>query len=102
MKFTALIAFLACSVVTYALRSPTVLASGIKGKKLNMAESTPTKTLSLYERLGVWSQKELSVDNEAALRATVDVFYTKVLGDDRLKIFFEGVDLGVLRDHQVL
>jgi hemoglobin len=38
---------------------------------------------SLYERLG----------GEAAVDAAVDIFYRKVLADDRINQFFEGVDV---------
>ncbi len=38
---------------------------------------------SLYERLG----------GEAAVNAAVDIFYRKVLADDRINYFFEGVDM---------
>jgi hemoglobin len=38
---------------------------------------------SLYERLG----------GKAAIEAAVDIFYGKVLADDRIKGFFDGVDL---------
>jgi hemoglobin len=38
---------------------------------------------SLYERLG----------GEAAVDAAVDIFYRKVLSDDRINTFFEGVDM---------
>ena len=38
---------------------------------------------SLYEQLG----------GEAAVNAAVDVFYRKVLNDDRISHFFDGVDL---------
>ena len=38
---------------------------------------------SLYERIG----------GEAAVNAAVDVFYRKVLADDRINQFFEGVDM---------
>jgi len=38
---------------------------------------------SLYERLG----------GEAAVNAAVDIFYRKVLTDDRVNEFFEGVDM---------
>ncbi len=44
-------------------------------------------TPSLYERLG----------GEAAVHAAVDMFYRKVLADDRINSFFEGVDM----DHQI-
>ena len=39
---------------------------------------------SLYEKIG----------GEAAVNAAVDVFYRKVLKDDRIKRFFDGVDMG--------
>ncbi len=39
---------------------------------------------SLYEQLG----------GEAAVNAAVDIFYRKVLADDRISKFFEGVDMG--------
>ena len=38
---------------------------------------------SLYERIG----------GEAAVNAAVDIFYRKVLADDRINKFFEGVDM---------
>lgn len=38
---------------------------------------------SLYEKLG----------GEAAVDAAVDIFYRKVLADDRINRFFEGVDM---------
>ncbi len=38
---------------------------------------------SLYEKLG----------GEAAVDAAVDIFYRKVLADDRINSFFEGVDM---------
>ncbi len=38
---------------------------------------------SLYDRIG----------GEAAVNAAVDVFYRKVLADDRINMFFEGVDM---------
>ncbi|HGX92974.1 MAG TPA: group 1 truncated hemoglobin [Candidatus Tenderia sp.] len=38
---------------------------------------------SLYERIG----------GEAAVDAAVDVFYRKVLADDRINKYFEGVDM---------
>lgn len=45
---------------------------------------------SLYERLG----------GAAAVDAAVDLFYTKVLADDRIKHFFEGVDMKRQAGHQ--
>lgn len=44
-----------------------------------MSQNTP----SLYEQLG----------GQAAVDAAVDIFYRKVLGDDRISHFFEGVDM---------
>lgn len=40
-------------------------------------------TKSLYERLG----------GADAVNAAVDIFYRKVLADDRVNFFFEGVDM---------
>lgn len=40
--------------------------------------------MSVYDEIG----------GEAAVNAAVDVFYRKVLKDDRIKHFFEGVDMG--------
>lgn len=40
-------------------------------------------TQSLYEQLG----------GQAAVDAAVDIFYRKVLADDRISRFFEGVDM---------
>ena len=45
---------------------------------------------SLYERLG----------GEAAVDAAVSKFYDKVLADDRIKHFFEGVDMTRQAGHQ--
>ena len=39
---------------------------------------------SLYEQIG----------GEAAVNAAVDIFYRKVLADNRINKFFEGVDMG--------
>ncbi len=50
-------------------------------KKLFGGGDEPTK--SLYERIG----------GEDAVNAAVDVFYRKVLADDRINKFFEGVDM---------
>jgi len=47
-------------------------------KKLFGGGAEPTK--SLYERIG----------GEDAVNAAVDVFYRKVLADDRINKFFEG------------
>ena len=40
-------------------------------------------TQSLYDRIG----------GEAAVNAAVDIFYRKVLADDRIKEFFDDVDM---------
>ena len=45
----------------------------------------------LYERLG----------GEAAVTAVVDIFYKKILSDDRTKALFQNTDMDKLRDHQV-
>jgi hemoglobin len=42
-----------------------------------------TKMKSLYDELG----------GSGAIEAAVDIFYRKVLGDDRISRFFEGVDM---------
>jgi hemoglobin len=48
--------------------------------------STTTEP-SLYDQIG----------GQAAVEAAVDIFYRKVLTDDRISHFFEGVDM----DHQI-
>jgi len=45
--------------------------------------SSEPKQASLYERIG----------GDAAVNAAVDIFYRKVLADDRISKFFEGVDM---------
>lgn len=45
---------------------------------------------TLFERIG----------GEAAVDAAVDKFYQHVLADDRIKHFFEGVDMAQLAQHQ--
>ena len=52
--------------------------------------STPTSTATLFERLG----------GAPAIDAAVDKFYVKVLADDRIKQFFEGVNMDVQAAHQ--
>lgn len=47
---------------------------------------------TLYEKIG----------GEAAVNAAVDKFYEKVLADDRIKHFFEGVDMKRQAQHQKL
>ena len=39
--------------------------------------------MSLYDQIG----------GDAAVNAAVDIFYRKVLSDDRIKQFFDGVDM---------
>jgi len=56
-----------------------VLAGYTDEEKAAMA----TKEQSLFERIG----------GEAAVDAAVDIFYRKVLADDRINEFFEGVDM---------
>ncbi len=46
-------------------------------------EEKAAKEQSLFDRIG----------GEAAVDAAVDIFYRKVLADDRIKDFFEGVDM---------
>ena len=58
---------------------------GISGYRGFREEERP-----LYEKLG----------GQAAVNATVDLFYKKVLADERLKSYFEGVDVEQLRKHQ--
>ena len=50
-----------------------------------MPDSVPmsTTTLSLYEQIG----------GDAAVNAAVDIFYRKVLTDDRVSRFFDGIDM---------
>ncbi|WP_269522352.1 group I truncated hemoglobin [Coraliomargarita parva] len=45
---------------------------------------------SIYERIG----------GEAAIDAAVDLFYKKVLADDRIKHFFVGIPMERQHDHQ--
>ncbi|WP_309398103.1 group I truncated hemoglobin [Cerasicoccus maritimus] len=45
---------------------------------------------TIYDKLG----------GEPAIDAAVDIFYVKVLADDRIKHFFVGVDMDKQRDHQ--
>jgi hemoglobin len=46
-------------------------------------KSSKGQTMSLYEQIG----------GEAAVNAAVDIFYRKVLKDNRIKHFFDGVDM---------
>ncbi|GAB4298790.1 MAG: group 1 truncated hemoglobin [Oscillatoriaceae cyanobacterium] len=45
---------------------------------------------SLFEKIG----------GEAAVEAAVDKFYVRVLADDRINYFFQGVDMEQQRKHQ--
>ena len=45
---------------------------------------------TLYEKIG----------GEPAVDAAVDLFYSKVLADDRIQHFFEGIPIVTLKDHQ--
>ncbi|VAW89366.1 Cyanoglobin; Hemoglobin-like protein HbN [hydrothermal vent metagenome] len=47
-------------------------------------KAAQNSTASLYERIG----------GDGAVNAAVDIFYRKVLADDRISKFFEGVDMG--------
>ena len=51
---------------------------------------TSTQNASLFEQLG----------GQAAVEAAVDNFYRKVLVDDRVSHFFDGVDMDVQRGKQ--
>jgi hemoglobin len=51
-----------------------------------MNSTLATQQSSLYQQLG----------GEAAVDAAVDIFYRKVLSDERVSAFFDGVDM----DHQ--
>jgi hemoglobin len=48
-----------------------------------METALSTEQTTLYQALG----------GEAAVEAAVDVFYRKVLADDRISAFFDGVDM---------
>jgi hemoglobin len=41
------------------------------------------------------------IGGEPAVQATVDLFYTKVLGDAKLAPFFAGSDMASIKSHQV-
>ncbi len=48
-----------------------------------MSQAVNAAPKSLYDRIG----------GDAAVNAAVDIFYRKVLADDRINRFFEGVDM---------
>lgn len=54
-----------------------------KVKKLFNSEEKEETTMSVYEKIG----------GEAAVNAAVDIFYRKVLADDRINEFFDTVDM---------
>jgi hemoglobin len=56
------------------------------------ADATGTQSTSLYETLG----------GAEPLRAAVERFYEKVLGDPQLQHYFEDVDIPRLKRHQFL
>lgn len=47
---------------------------------------------TLYEKLGGWG----------AVAAVVDIFYDRLLADQRLALVFDGIDMDRLRKHQVI
>jgi hemoglobin len=52
--------------------------------------TAPASESSLYERIG----------GEAAVEAAVDLFYRKVLADDRISHYFDSVDMDAQRGKQ--
>ena len=68
------------------------LADGGARTAVPMAPAAPAdaRVPSLYERIG----------GMGTIDAVVEVFYRKVLADERLSGFFENVDMDVLRGHQ--
>lgn len=54
-----------------------------KVKKLFNSSEKEETTVSVYEKIG----------GEAAVNAAVDIFYRKVLADDRISEFFDTVDM---------
>jgi len=68
------------------------------GEAAAIAESTRADVLAGYtdeEKAAMNSEKTLyeKIGGEAAVDAAVDIFYRKVLADDRISQFFEGVDM---------
>ncbi len=69
------------------------------GEAAAIAESTRADVLAGYtaeEKAAMGGDKSLyeRIGGDAAVNAAVDVFYRKVLADDRINMFFEGVDMG--------
>jgi len=61
-----------------------VVTGGAAPANSPVAKELPSnKPASLYDRIG----------GEAAVNAAVDLFYRKVLADNRIKHFFDGVDM---------
>ncbi len=63
---------------------------GVLKKMFGGGEPAPAAKAPLYERIG----------GEPAVDAAVDVFYRKVLADERINRFFEGVDMDKQRAKQ--
>lgn len=67
------------------------------GEAAAIAESTRTDVLAGYTAEEKAKQKEAAlfdrIGGEAAVNAAVDIFYRKVLADDRVNSFFENVDM---------
>lgn len=73
--------------VTFSTKGTPSKAAAVQERADNTKQEPPS---SLYEQLG----------GEAAVSAAVDKFYDKVLADDMLKPFFEGVDMNLQRAMQ--
>jgi hemoglobin len=70
----------------------------IIGEAAAVAESVRGDVLAGYtdaEKAAMGGEKSLfdRIGGEAAVNAAVDIFYRKVLADDRISSFFEGVDM---------
>lgn len=61
--------------------------------RIQFADGLPVNSMSrtIYSEIG----------GREAVEAVVDDFYDRVLSDDRLEHFFEGMDMDELRSHQV-
>jgi hemoglobin len=77
------------------------LYDAAKGNDLTKVEAEAASS-SIYDRIGQWSQQALKINGEAALHAAVDDFYVRIIEDSRLKKFFVGVDLKIVKHHQFL
>lgn len=76
-------------VMTIALSVKDDVLSG-SDKPANTVEDKTAKDLSLFDRIG----------GAVAINAAVDLFYKKILKDDLIKHFFEGVDLKEQKNKQ--